>query len=91
MLHTSPNPVRFSYPDSAVRAKAAATYYFAIDPAPDTPEQESYRDRIVRLAEEQGVRPLVDPHQFKADIWESDEELEEFLADVRRSRNANLA
>ncbi|MDQ1421479.1 MAG: hypothetical protein QOJ52_3441 [Acidimicrobiaceae bacterium] len=37
------------------------------------------------------MRPLVDPTEFKADIWESDAELEEFLADVRRSRNANLA
>jgi hypothetical protein len=91
MLHTWPNPVRCQYPASAVRAKAAATYNFAIDPAPETPEQECYRHRIVRLAEEQGVRPLVDPDQLKADIWESEEELEEFLADVRRSRNANLA
>ena len=66
------------------------TYNFAIDPAPETSEQESYRDRIVRLADEQGVRPLVDPAEFKADIWESDAELKEFLADVRRSRNANL-
>jgi hypothetical protein len=61
-----------------------------VDPAPETREQERYRDRITRLADEQGVRPLVDPAEFKADIWESDAELDEFLADVRRSRNANL-
>jgi hypothetical protein len=67
------------------------TYYFGVDPAPGTGEQESYRDRITRLADEQGVRSLVDPAEFKADIWESDAELDEFLADVRRSRNANLA
>jgi hypothetical protein len=67
------------------------TYNFAVDPAPQPREQESYLDRITRLADEQGVRPLVDPAEFKADIWESDAELDEFLADVRRSRNANLA
>jgi hypothetical protein len=69
----------------------AVTYDLGVDPAPETREQESYRDRVTRLADEQGVRPLVDPAELKADIWESDAELDEFLADVRRSRNANLA
>ena len=67
------------------------SYNLGVDPAPESCEQESYLDRITRLADEQGVLPLVDPAQFKADIWESDAELDEFLADVRRSRNANLA
>jgi hypothetical protein len=67
------------------------SYNLGVDPAPESREQESYLDRITRLADEQGVRPLVDPAEFKADIWESDAELDEFLADVRRSRNANLA
>ena len=67
------------------------TYDFNVDPALESREQDSYRYRSTRLADEQGVRPLVDPAEFKADIWESDAELEKFLGDVRRSRNANLA
>ena len=69
----------------------AVTYDRGVDPAPESREHESYRDRITRLADEQDVRPLVYPAEFKADIWESDAEFDEFLADVRRSRNANLA
>jgi hypothetical protein len=87
----SRNPVKWPLPSPRRRSSGAVTYHLGVDPAPETREQESYRDRITRLADEQGVRPLVDPAEFKADIWESDAELEEFLADVRRSRNANLA
>ena len=84
------NPVKSPVPRLGYRNWVAETYDLGVDPAPESREQESYRDRITRLADEQGVRPLVDPAEFKADIWESDAELEEFLADVRRSRNANV-
>jgi hypothetical protein len=33
----------------------------------------------------------VEPDDLVADIWESDEELDAFLADLRASRNASLA
>ncbi len=78
-------------PNSGRRTSVTVAYDLGVEPAAETREQESYRDRITRLADEQGVRPLVDPAEFKADIWESDPELDEFLADVRRSRTATLA
>ncbi len=52
---------------------------------------ETYSDRVARLAAQQGLRSLEDARDLAADIWESDEELDEFLRDVRRSRNASLA
>ncbi|MGH3499356.1 MAG: hypothetical protein ACRDQA_00410 [Nocardioidaceae bacterium] len=43
------------------------------------------------LARQQGVGPIRSVDDLCADLFESDEELEEFLADVRASRQANLA
>ncbi|HEX2274132.1 MAG TPA: hypothetical protein VHG90_09705 [Acidimicrobiales bacterium] len=37
------------------------------------------------------VASIDDLRGYRADIWESDEELETFLARVRASRNADLA
>lgn len=41
------------------------------------------------LARAQGATPVLDPHELVADIWESDEELDAFLADLRASRDAS--
>jgi hypothetical protein len=41
-----------------------------------------------------GAKPvtnLEDLDHYAADVWESDEELDAFLADVRTTRNADLA
>jgi len=46
---------------------------------------------IEDLARAQHAEPVADPAELAADIWESDAELEEFLADLRASRNASLA
>ena len=43
------------------------------------------------LARLEGVAVVTDVHQLAADIWESDDELDAFLADLRASRNASLA
>ena len=52
-------------------------------------------DRLVTiedLARAQHAGPVADPGgELAADIWESDAELEAFLADLRASRNASLA
>jgi len=45
---------------------------------------------IAELALLQPTGPVQDPKELAADIWESDEELEEFLADLRGCRNASL-
>jgi hypothetical protein len=46
---------------------------------------------VEELARQQGVRPVDSVDDMQADLWDSDEELEEFLADVRASRQADLA
>ena len=43
------------------------------------------------LARLEGVEVVTDVHQLAADIWESDDELDAFLAHLRASRNASLA
>lgn len=43
------------------------------------------------LARVQNAQEVSDPHQLAGDIWESDEELDVFLADLRASRHASLA
>ena len=43
------------------------------------------------LARAQHATVVSDPHELADDIWESDDELDTFLADLRASRNASLA
>lgn len=45
---------------------------------------------IDELAHVEHVDPLSDPKELAADIWDSDEELKAFLADLRSSRDASL-
>lgn len=45
---------------------------------------------IDELARLQHATALDDPKELEADIWESDEELEAFLDDLRSSRDASL-
>jgi hypothetical protein len=44
---------------------------------------------LEELARAQGAMPVQDPHELVADIWESDEELDAFLADLRATRGAS--
>jgi hypothetical protein len=46
---------------------------------------------VEELARQQGVQPVESLDDMRADVWDSDEELDEFLADVRASRQAGLA
>jgi hypothetical protein len=46
---------------------------------------------IEELIRQQGVRPVADTDDMRADLWDSDEEFDEFLADVRASRQRDLA
>jgi hypothetical protein len=43
------------------------------------------------LARDQHARPATDLEELRLDVWSSDEELEEFLADWRASRDASLS
>lgn len=44
---------------------------------------------VDELARAQGAAPVLDANELAADIWESDEELGAFLADLRASRDAS--
>lgn len=43
------------------------------------------------LARAQHAEQVTDVEELAADIWGSDEELDEFLADLRSFRNASIA
>ena len=55
------------------------------------PPPASPSPTLDELGARAGARPIVDASELAADIWESDEELDEFIADVRKSRNSSLA
>jgi len=57
------------------------------DPEPMAGQLPTIED----LARAQHAEPVADPAELAADVWESDAELEAFLADLRASRNASLA
>jgi hypothetical protein len=43
------------------------------------------------LARRCHAKPVADVNELAADIWDSDEELDAFLADLRASRDASLS
>jgi hypothetical protein len=45
---------------------------------------------LAELARLQGSEPVVDPKELTAPVWDSDEELDAFLADLRTSRDASV-
>jgi hypothetical protein len=45
---------------------------------------------IEELARQQGVQPVESVDDMRVDLWDSDEELEQFLDDLRASRQADL-
>jgi hypothetical protein len=44
---------------------------------------------LEELARDQHAAQVTDAEELVAEIWESDEELDAFLADLRESRNAS--
>ncbi|HXG63663.1 MAG TPA: hypothetical protein VNO70_01060 [Blastocatellia bacterium] len=53
-----------------------------------TPEQEEALARLIKMAEEQGVKPLdFDALRAKADFWPEDESIDDFIATIRRWRD----
>jgi hypothetical protein len=67
-------------------------YYGVVSQAHQEPEPMANRPVTIEdLARAQHAEPVADPGELAADIWESDAELEAFLADLRASRNASLA
>lgn len=46
---------------------------------------------LEELARDQHAQPVRDIAELRADVWDSDKELDEFLADWRASRDASLS
>jgi hypothetical protein len=46
---------------------------------------------LEELARDQHATPVRDIAELRADVWDSDEELDEFLTDWRASRDASLS
>jgi len=57
----------------------------------DEPQPPARRPTLEALALEKGLKPvesLDDLEAFALDVWDSDEDLQAFLADVQASRHA---
>jgi len=46
---------------------------------------------LEELARDQHARPVTDVEELRLDVWSSEQELEEFLADWRSSRDTSLS
>lgn len=60
----------------------------------DEPQPPTRRPTLEELAREKGLKPvesLDDLEAFALDVWDSDEDLQAFLADVHASRHADRA
>ncbi|MGH3437878.1 MAG: hypothetical protein ACRDRN_15600 [Sciscionella sp.] len=51
----------------------------------------SYRQQLEEQARRRAVAPTVSVEELRADVFDSDEELDEFLADLYAFRHANMA
>ena len=55
------------------------------------PERGSYAAGLDEQARRKGVRPIASVEELRADVFESDEELDEFLADLETFRHEHTA
>jgi hypothetical protein len=52
---------------------------------------ESYRAALAEQARRKGVTPVASVKELRAEVFDDDDELEDFLADLRAFRHAHLA
>jgi hypothetical protein len=52
---------------------------------------QSYAADLDEQARRKGVRPIASVDELRADVFESDEELDEFLADLDEFRHQHMA
>ena len=55
------------------------------------PPADSYAARLDEQARRKGVRPIASVNELRADVFESDDELDEFLADLEGFRREHVA
>jgi hypothetical protein len=56
----------------------------------DDDRPSSYAAALDAQARHKDVRPITSTDELRADVWESDEELEEFLADLTAFRHEHM-
>ena len=54
------------------------------------PGRSSYAAGLDEQARRKGVRPISSVDELRAEVFESDEELDEFLADLDKSRHQDM-
>ena len=54
------------------------------------PGRSSFAAELDEQARCKGVRPIPSVDELRADVFESDEELDEFLADLDKSRHQDM-
>ena len=54
------------------------------------PGRSSYAARLDERARRKGVRPISSVDELRAEVFESDEELDEFLADLDKFRHQDM-
>ena len=55
------------------------------------PRRSSYAAELDEQARRKGVRPIASVDDLRADVFESDQELDEFLADLDEFRHQHMA
>jgi hypothetical protein len=55
------------------------------------PQPGSYAAELDEQARRKGVRPIASVDEMRADVFDSDQELEEFLADLEEFRHEHMA
>jgi hypothetical protein len=55
------------------------------------PQPGSYAAELDEQARRKGVRPIASADELRADVFESDQELEEFLTDLDEFRHEHMA
>lgn len=55
------------------------------------PQPGSYAVELDQQARRKGVHPIASADELRADVFESDEELDEFLADLEEFRHEHTA
>lgn len=55
----------------------------------DEPAPNAYLAELEEQVRQKGIKPITSVHELAADVFESDEELEEFLVDLYRFRHSD--
>lgn len=55
------------------------------------PERSTYSAELDKQARRKSVHPITSADELRADVFESDQELDEFLADLEAFRHEHLA